>query len=197
LRALLERAAGLALALTVVWSATPAQATVGVGVDVGRIDVRQSLIPGGSYVLPVIGVRNPGTEPSTYRMGASAIEGEGFVPPGWFRFSPVDFALEPGRTKAVEVRMVLPTGAKPGRYQALVGATIVTHGEGTQVGAAAAARVSFTVAPASLLSAWWLKLVTFLGHAMPWSAVVPGLLFGALAIGRLRRRYAISVVKRT
>jgi hypothetical protein len=45
-----------------------------VAVDIGRIDVEQKLSRGGTYQLPTIGVRNPGTETTRYVMGISHIQ---------------------------------------------------------------------------------------------------------------------------
>src|SRR4029079_2433405 len=93
-----------------------AAASTGVAIDLGRVTVRQSLTPGGSYELPTIGVRNPGTETTTYVLRASPVELEGHAAPpsGWFSFAPARLTLEPGATRAVRVRIALPTGADPG-----------------------------------------------------------------------------------
>ena len=94
-------------------------------------------------------------------------------------------------------RIDLPTGADPGDYEALVAAQLVTEGNGAQVGAGAAAQVSFTIEPSSLLAAHWLELKAFLGAHAPWSWLVPlGLvLFTAAAV--VRRRFSFSVARRT
>ena len=125
--------------------------------------VTQKLLPGGGYRLPSFGVRNPGDEAATYRMAVSTTTGQsGKEPPEeWFRFEPATFTLAPGTTRAVTARIDLPAGAEPGDYEALVGAQLVTDGNGAQVGAAAAAQVSFTVEPSSLLAAYWLELKGF------------------------------------
>ena len=46
----------------------PAIASTGASIDVGSIDVKEELLPGGEYKLPTFGVRNPGTEPTNYQL---------------------------------------------------------------------------------------------------------------------------------
>lgn len=186
--------------LTVVISAAlalaaPAHASQGVAIDLGRIDIQQKLTPGGSYRLPTMGVRNPGTEKTTYELKASPLvmKGKDEPPQGWFHFSPGKLTLRPQETRAVKVRIDLPTGANPGDYVALVGPQIVTKGSGAQVGAAAASRVTFTVEPATWLQAEWLKLKTFFSDRAPWSYVVPFVLLLSFLVWRMRRRFTFAL----
>jgi len=176
----------------------PAGAATGVSIDVGRIAISQKLSPAGAYRLPAFGVRNPGTDSASYRMGVSYIDGQkrNRPPEGWFRFSPSTLSLAPGETRPVKTRIELPTGADPGDYEVLIGAEIITEKGGAQVGAAAAARLSFTVEPASLLEAWWLKLNTFVSKHSPWTWLVPLILVVGLALRMVRRRFSISVARR-
>src|SRR5688572_24849705 len=80
---------------------------IGVALDTGRVDVTQRLSKGGTYQLPVVGVRNPGSESATYTMGTSFFEGQAGrrVPEGWFSFSPARFTIEPGATQPVRVTL--------------------------------------------------------------------------------------------
>ena len=176
--------------------AGPAAASSGVSVDLGRIEITQQLSPGGAYTLPTLGVRNPGTERTSYVMIASPVAGEDGGPVtdvSWFRFEPSSVTLEPGETQRVRIRLVLPTDAQPGDYTVLVGAQIASPGEGASVGAAAAARTTFTVQPASDLAA----LMTQLGQAftdlLPWSAIVPAVVLGLIVLWLLRRRFTIRI----
>ena len=197
MRYVLRRAAGLvvggALLLAI---AGPAAATSGVSVDLGRIEITQQLSPGAAYTLPALGVRNPGTERTSYVMVASPVAGEdggAMTDASWFRFEPASVTLEPGETQRVRIRLVLPTDAEPGDYTVLVGAQIATPGEGASVGAAAAARTTFTIQPSSDLAA----LMTQLGQAftdlMPWSAIVPAVLVAAMTLWVLRRRFTFRI----
>lgn len=187
-----------ALALVALHGAAGAGADTGVSIDVGKIAISQKLTPGGGYRLPTFGVRNPGTEPSSYRLRVTYLEGQvAKRPPGdWFHFAPAKLVLGPNETQPVQVRLVLPTGADPGDYEALVGAEIASDDPGARVGAAAAARVTFTVEPANILSAWWLKLRTFLSDGTPWTWLVPVVLvLGTLTL-QMRRRFTLSVRRR-
>jgi hypothetical protein len=184
---------GLAVAAPV-----SAQASRGVAIDLGRIEIQQKLTPGGSYRMPLMGVRNPGTETTSYELQASplVLEGREAPPKAWFHFSPARLTLKANETRAVKVRIDLPTGAHPGDYVALVGPQIVSKGGGAQVGAAAASRVTFTVEPATWLQAEWLKVKTFFADHAPWSYVVPLVLLLALAAYRVRRRFAFRIERR-
>jgi hypothetical protein len=180
-------------------AATPAAgADRGVAIDVARIAVAQDLAAGGAYRLPSVGVRNAGTVRTAYRLRVSYVEGQEARRPdaGWFAFSPGRLTLAPGESRAVSVRLILPPGAEPGEYEALLGAEIAGVGEGARVGAAAAARLSFTVAPSSLLEGWWLRLKTLAGDWSPWSYLLPALALALLGAWQVRRRLTISVERR-
>jgi hypothetical protein len=177
----------------------PAAADRGVSIDVGRVAVTEKLLPGAGYRLPTFGVRNPGDEPATYRMVSSSITGQAGkdVAPQWFRFRPSTFTLEPGAMRAVTARIDLPAGADPGDYEALVGAQLVSEGDGATVGAEAAARVSFSVEPSSLLAAYWLETKSFFSAHAPWSWLVPLVLALAGVAAVVRRRFSFSVARKT
>src|SRR5215212_4124015 len=136
-------------------TAGSAAADRGVALDLGRLDVAQTLTPGGGYRLPPVGVRNPGDEVTSYRIVVSRVQGQQGepIPEDWLRFQPAELTLKPGKTRKVQARLSLPTGADPGDYEGLLAAQIVTKGKGAQVGAAAAARVTFSVESATLLGA--------------------------------------------
>ena len=179
-------------------SARSAAADRGVALDLGRLDIAQRLTPGGGYRLPPLGVRNPGDEMTSYRIVVSHVQGqEGKpVPEDWVRFEPTELTLKPGKTEKVQARLSLPTGADPGDYEGLLAAQIVTKGEGAQVGAAAAAKLTFSVESATLLGAWWYRIRTFLSGHEPWTWLIPALLATALLGRQLRRRFAFHVVRR-
>src|SRR5438874_13672672 len=87
--------------------ATPAHADTGVAVDSGAIVVRQSLAPGGHYKLPTLGVSNPGTDPSSYRLGIGYLDrqAEQTPPEAWFVFEPHTFGLRPHETRAISITL--------------------------------------------------------------------------------------------
>lgn len=179
-------------------AASAASADRGVALDLGRLEIVQKLIPGGGYTLPPVGVRNPGDEVTTYRMVISSVQGQAGtpVPEGWFEFEPREVTLEPGETEKVQARLSLPTGADPGDYEALLAAQIVTEGEGAQVGAAAAAKVTFEVEASTLIGAYWFKLKTWFSDHAPWTWVVPAALASLLLAWLFRRRFAFRLEKR-
>ena len=192
----LALAAAAAAAGTV--ASASAQASRGVAIDLGRVDIEQRLTPGGSYELPVLTVRNPGTEKTSYELNASPVRSdEGDPPPAaWFQFRPSRLTLDPDQTRRVRVRIELPTGAEPGTYVALVGPQILSAGDGAQIGAAASARVSFEVEPASLLQAWWLKAKTFLSDRAPWWYVGLAVVLLIVLARRVRSRFVLRVERR-
>lgn len=190
--AVLFAVAGVALV-----SAAPAAASKAVSIDVGRIDVTDALAPGGEYRLPPFGVRNPGTEATTYRVAVTYVDGQEAArpPQAWFSFDREELTLSPGESKAVQARITLPTDAPPGQYAALIGPEIVSPGSGAQVGAAAAARLTFKVAESSGVDAvlrWLQRIVA----AQPWLLAIPVLAALALVAWLLRRRFQVSVSRR-
>src|SRR5437867_2776694 len=124
-----RRVTGLLAGGALLISAAPVFASSGVSVDIGRIDITQQLSPGGAYTLPTIGVRNPGTETTSYVMVANPVQDPALAapPPTWFEFSPASLTLGPGESRPVRVRIILPADAPPGDYIALVGAEIANQ----------------------------------------------------------------------
>lgn len=171
----------------------------GVALDLGRIDIGQKLTPGGGYSLPTMHVRNPGTVKTTYVLGVSYVRGQhGERPPvSWFHFRPGRLTLKPGESGPVKTRISLPTGADPGSYEALIGPQISSSGSGAQVGAAAAARLTFTVEPATFLGAVWERVKTFFSDTAPWSWLVPAAVLAAVLLDQARRRFSIRVERRS
>ena len=118
------------------------------------------------------------------------------MPEAWVDFEPREVTLAPGATEKVQARLSLPTGADPGDYEGLLAAQIVTKGGGAQVGAAAAAKVTFEVESATLLGAWWHRLSTSFEDNAPWTWIVPVALASLLAASQFRRRFAFRLEKR-
>ena len=190
-------AAGLLL-LAISTSGEGVLADQGVAVDLGRIAIDQELSKGGTYNLPVMGVTNPGDERTHYRMGVSYFTGQAEQMPGagWFSFSPAEFDLDPGRTQPVSTTLRIPTGAKPADYLALVQSSIAPTTEGATLGAAAGARLTFTVKPSSSLEAWTLRIRERASGWSPWVYLVPA---GLVVLGVLwffGRRYSFRVARR-
>jgi hypothetical protein len=71
----------------------------------------------------------------------------------------------------------------------------VADAAGAQVGAAAAARLTFTIAPSNGLEAILRELGRLIGEH-PWLLAIPALLVLLVAIRILRRRFRFSVSRR-
>lgn len=191
--ATLVLAVGIAVCSTV-----PVAATTGVSIDVARIAVSEDLLPGNEYRLPMFGVRNPGTEPTTYHLTISYVDDQAALQPpkSWFEFGPAEMTLGASESRRVQTRLVIPPDAEPGDYAALIGPQIASGEAGARIGAAAAARLSFTVVPSSWLDGWLRWLWRFLTEH-PWLLLIPAAIGLAGAWWFLRRRYAFSVSRRT
>ena len=88
--------AGVMAAAALAGSAGAAAAQAGVEVDLGAVAVDDALRAGQRYVLPQIGVRNPGSEATSYEMMVMPLEGTLNPPADWVDFEPRRFDLEPG-----------------------------------------------------------------------------------------------------
>lgn len=192
------RSSVLALGVALLVGAAPVAAGQSVSIDVGSIAVREQLVPGGEYRLPTFGVRNPGTEPTSYLLVVSYVDGQDAIrpPAEWFSFSPGTLTLNPGESKAIETTLTIPAGAEPGEYAALIGPQIAAAGGGAQVGAGAAARLSFTVEPSSALDAFLRQLLRFLADN-PWVWIVALALVAALVLWFVRKRFSFSIQRRS
>jgi hypothetical protein len=174
-----------------------ATATTGVSIDVSRINVTEELAPGGQYDLPRLGVRNPGTEPTSYTIVVSYVDGqEDHQPPAaWFSFSPASLTLEGGQSRPVTTSLEVPPHAEAGTYQALVGPQIATEGAGPQIGAGAAARLRFTVGECDGLDCWLRWLFRWIGEHL-YVLLVPLAIAALIGLRIVRRRFAFSIERR-
>ena len=122
-------------------------AGVGVGVNLGKINIDEPLKPGGIYSFPVIGVINTGDEPGDYELAVTYHQDQPELRPAesWFNFSPASFRLEPGESQNVVIVLSLPVRMKPGNYFAYLEAhPVIESGPGTTIGIAAATKAYFT-----------------------------------------------------
>jgi hypothetical protein len=177
-------------ALVLVLPAAASASRLGVGIDRGQLAVDHSLRP-GSRVSLAMGVFNTGDQAAKYVMSAASQNGQTqiSVPDGWFSFSPHELFLTPGAGYQVAVTLTVPVHAAPGDYFALVQASPVVEGGNVNVGIAAASKLTFTVAPASLWQAIFFRVGDWLAAMWPWSLVVPIAIVLALAVLLLGRRY--------
>jgi len=167
----------------------------GVSINLGRVDVDERLSPGGRYRLPTLVVTNTGDETSAFEVTTSYQAGVNASrpPESWFEIDPPRFSLEPGGEQAVSLHIGLPATARPEHYAVLIEAHIVASTTETRVSAAAATRISFTVKPASLWSAWLLRAQRAFRDTMPWSYVMPAITMSVVTLYFVRRHVSIRL----
>jgi len=170
-------------------------AGVGVGVNLGKINIDEPLKPGGIYSFPVIGVINTGDEPGDYELAVTYHQDQPELRPAesWFNFSPASFRLEPGESRNVVIVLSLPVRMKPGSYFAYLEAhPVIAAGPGTTIGVAAATKTYFTVLPANLWQAVTHRVSSFFVLYAPWTYVVLSVVIGATLIVLFRRFFSFK-----
>jgi len=162
----------IVIVLLLLTSSVAVHAKIGVGVGTGKIQVEENLFPGVVYELPPLTVVNTGDEVSQYSVGVSYHEKQPELLPetSWIQFSPATFTLEPGQVQAVSVVLNLPVSVTPGEYFAYLEAYPITTTQAgeTSVGIAAAAKLYFTIQPASLIDGVYYKLLSLWNLYSPW-----------------------------
>jgi len=111
-------------------------ASVGVGVNLGKINIDEPLKPGGLYTFPIIGVINTGDEEGDYAFEVTYHQDQPELRPEgeWFSFNPATFHLKAGESQNVEIKLSLPVKMKPGNYFAYLEAhPVVISGPGTPI----------------------------------------------------------------
>jgi hypothetical protein len=156
-------------------------------VDIGRIDITQVRT---RRRVQAADDRPPRHRADSYVMVAIGQDPARSTPPtAWFEFrQPRAIAARPGSEDPHH-----PTDAQPGDYIALVGAQIAARGGGATVGAAAAARTTFTIQPSSDLQALGIWLGRVFTDLMPWSAIVPAVLILAVGLWFVRGRFKLQL----
>jgi hypothetical protein len=160
-----------------------AQASVGVGVQVGPVRLDSAAHPGGSYALPAVLVVNTGTSPESVSLSIDRVSaGSGrTVPPSWVHATgPV--TLGANQSARMPLQLVVPSTARPGRYfsDVLVKAGAPNSAGGATFDVGAATELAFRVAPGPISGPWF--------SVPTW--VLPGIgvvLLIALAAGLMRR----------
>ena len=173
-----------------------ASARVGVGVNLGKIKIDEPLKPGGIYGFPSIGVINTGDEPGEYEIEITYHQDQPELKPDqdWFLFSPPSFHLEPGESRSVAIKLVLPVKMKPGDYFAYIEAHPVTKtGAGTTIGVAAATKVYFNAAPANVWQAIYWRVISFFTIYAPWTYVALAVVVGAAFIALLKKYFTFQI----
>lgn len=174
-----------------------AQARVGVGVGSGKINIQKPMHPGGIYELPLLPVLNTGDEEATYGISVAYNTTQPELRPAqeWFVFSPATFNLTPGESKAVYVQVRIPVNVKPGSYFAYLQArpALSRVAGQTNIGIAAAAKLTFTVAPANIAQAAYYRLASLFAAGAPWTYVASIVIAAALLLSILQRYVHVSV----
>ncbi len=175
-------------------AAQPAWARLGVGVNVGNIEVNEPLLSGGIYDIATMSVINTGNETSDYGLGVSYRDKQKEMKPPveWFRFSPERFELKPGRQKPVEISLIVPVNAKAGDYFALVEGHPIADEKGLNIGIAAAAKINFTVESSSLFWSIVNRLTTWFTNNSPYSYIIAGVSLLAIVILIIRHYIKLS-----
>lgn len=176
--------------------AFPALASVGVGINLGKIEIDESLKPGGIYNFPSIGVINTGDTAGEYELAITYHQDQPQLRPAqeWFSFNPAKFHLEPGQSQSVAVKLFLPVKTKPGDYFAYLEAhPIIKAGPGTTIGVAAATKTYFSVIPANIWQAIYYKTASFLTIYTPWTYAVLAIIAAAIIIFVFRRFFSFQL----
>lgn len=171
-------------------------AGVGVGVNLGKIEIDEPLKPGGIYNFPIIGVINTGDTEGDYEVEVTYHQDQPQLKPAqeWFSFEPQQFHLESGQSQSVAVKLTLPVKAKPGDYFAYLEAhPIIKAGPGTTIGVAAATKTYFSVVPANLLQAMIWRVSSFFTMYAPWTYVVLAIVIAAIIIAIFRKFFAFQI----
>ena len=171
-------------------------ARVGVGVNLGKIELDEHLKPGGIYNFPSLGVINTGDEAGDYEVAVTYHQDQPQLRAAqeWFDFSPSQFHLKAGKSQSVEVTLNLPMKIKPGDYFCYLEAhPIVKAGPGTTIGVAAATKTYFTVAPANIWQAIYYRTASFFAMNAPWSYVVLVVVITAVILVIFRKFFAFNI----
>jgi len=160
LRGLLGALAPAVLAGALVAVPQAAQASIGVGIQAGAVQLSGAAHPGESVALPGVAVVNSGTHPESIRLSVQRLsKGPGrVVPVSWIKFGTPVVQLEPKHAVRVPVELVVPAGAKPGAYLSDIVATGSSAGQApaghASLGAGATTLLVFRVTPGVAPGFW-------------------------------------------
>ncbi len=171
-------------------------ARIGVGVNLGKIELDEPLKPGGIYNFPSLGVINTGDEAGDYEVAVTYHQDQPQLraEKEWFDFSPSQFHLEAGKSQSVAVKLNLPMKVKPGDYFCYLEAhPIIKAGPGTTIGVAAATKTYFTVAPANIWQAIYYKTSSYFAMNAPWSYIVLAVVITAIFLAIIRRFFSFKI----
>jgi hypothetical protein len=179
--------------------AAPLHADQGVRISLGMVAVNDPLAAGGTYSLPDLVVSNPGNERADYQMLVFQVTGQAelSVEQSWVSFSPASFSLAPGATQTVAMRLVIPADASPGSYMGYLKSQLVPSASAVSIGPAAAAKLTFTIAPSGVVDGLVSAVRGFLAATAPWPIVLLALLAVLIVVRMARRRWSFRVERRS
>ena len=174
-----------------------AQASVGVGVQAAPVRLGSVARAGGSYALPPVYVVDTGTQAESISVKVERLHAEAGrdVPSAWVRDTGPGLRLSPHQSARVPLELVVPGGARPGRYLSdiIVNGSAVTSVGKANLGVAAATALEFSVAPGAPPApflptwTWWL-----LGSLMVLGLTVAGLHRYGFRVGIERNPPAVA-----
>ena len=173
-----------------------AYAGAGVGIMPGKIEVEEPLYPGGCYDIPDLQVFNTGDEPGRFAVELSGMKGLDELQPGaeFFSLSPESFYLEPQANQVVTLNLTIPVRAAPGDYLGYIEAHPVSGGPGmTNIGAAAAVKIYFTVKPASTWAGMYFAAAGFISRHAVLFYGLSGTAALCLLWWSFRRRFRLNI----
>ncbi len=153
--------ASLALGIVELMSVGVAQAAgpIGVGIQVEPLQLATTAQPGHNYHFPTVYVINNGTQSVIARFTVEPLNkgSEHVLPASWISFPTVKVLLRPGESAHIPVSLHVPRGAATGTYLSDVVVHAISSGASsgtsTQIEAAAATKVEFTISTKAAHSA--------------------------------------------
>jgi hypothetical protein len=153
--------ASLALGIVDLMSVGVAQAAgpIGVGIQAEPLQLATTAQPGHNYHFPTVYVINNGTQGVIARFTVEPLNkgAEHVLPASWISFPTAKVLLRPGESAHIPVSLHVPRGAATGTYLSDVVVHAISSGTSsgvsTQIAAAAATKVEFTISTKAAHSA--------------------------------------------
>lgn len=166
-----------------------ASADLGVGIQNDPIIADGPIAAGSSQALPVVYVKNTGTEPGSVVLRVEKVDDGSdrkLIPPEWVTFEPQLVDLDAGEGANIAIRVAVPRDADVGEFGSHIIAASQTRSAdgsltGAQVGAQAATALEFTVTASAV--SFWDRVVLPLWAVLALS--IGGGLVVLLLVGRL------------
>jgi hypothetical protein len=141
-------------------------------------------------------VVNTGTQPVQYEVVLAPVTKQDQLQPtaDFISITPKAFSLDPGANQVISAYLNIPFGAEPGDYLAYIEAhPTLQNQSGTNIGVAAAAKLYFTVSPASTFKSITNSAAGFFQRNAPVSYIVPGVIVLGIIIFIISRRVKLEV----